>query len=184
MCEGPRKPTTRTQPLPSKRPIRLLVLVLGIACRFAKKKLPIINRRVPNSHCIHADRAIKAFDVLELLQEAIERHEAPKYIRSDNGPEFIAGVIQRWLREHQVKTSTLIRAAREQNRYAESFNGRFRTECLNQELLYVLSQPTRTLQVARRQRPRWFSVTEATSTNIVQSGFAGLVSLSFENIER
>ena len=75
-----------------------------------------------------------------MLQEAIERHGAPKYIRSDNGPEFIAGVIQRWLRDHQIQTIYIDPGCPWQNGYAESFNGRFRRECLNRELLYTLSE--------------------------------------------
>jgi putative transposase len=55
-------------------------------------------------HCIHSDRAIKATDVLAVLEEAIEEHGAPEYIRSDNGPEFIATAIQQWLREKGIKT--------------------------------------------------------------------------------
>jgi transposase InsO family protein len=59
----------------------------------------LIDEYARECHCIHADRAIKAADVLELLQGALHRHGAPKYIRSDNGPEFSARVIQRWLRD-------------------------------------------------------------------------------------
>jgi len=78
--------------------------------------------------------------VLEVLQEAIEKHGAPEYIRSDNGPEFIASVIQRWLRENRIKTIYIEPGCPWQNGYAESFNGRFRRECLNRELLYTLSE--------------------------------------------
>ncbi len=70
----------------------------------------LIDEFTRECHCIHADRAIKATDVLDILQGAIERHGAPQYIRSDNGPEFIATAIQKWLKENNIKTSTLIRA--------------------------------------------------------------------------
>jgi putative transposase len=46
----------------------------------------LIDEYTRECHCIHADRAIKAIDVLELLQAAISEHGAPEYIRSDNGP--------------------------------------------------------------------------------------------------
>ena len=100
----------------------------------------LIDEYTRECHSIHADRTIKASDVLRVLQEAIERHGAPKYIRSDNGPEFIAGVIQRWLRDHQIQTIYIDPGCPWQNGYAESFNGRFRQECLNRELLYTLSE--------------------------------------------
>ena len=100
----------------------------------------LIDEYTRQCHSIHADRTIKASDVLRVLQEAIERHGAPQYIRSDNGPEFIAKVIQRWLRDHQIQTIYIEPGCPWQNGYAESFNGRFRQECLNRELLYTLSE--------------------------------------------
>ena len=57
-----------------------------------------------------------------------------------NGPEFIAQVIQRWLKEQQIKTIYIEPGCPWQNGYAESFNGRFRRECLNRELIYTLSE--------------------------------------------
>ena len=63
----------------------------------------LIDEFTRECHCIHADRTIKAADVLAVLQEAIEEQGAPEYIRSDNGPEFIAKIIQQWLRENNIK---------------------------------------------------------------------------------
>jgi len=100
----------------------------------------LIDEYTRECHCIHADRAIKAADVLALLQEAIARHGPPEYIRSDNGPEFIAKAIQGWLRDNNIKTIYIDPGCPWQNGYAESFNGRFRAECLNRELLYTLSE--------------------------------------------
>lgn len=100
----------------------------------------LIDEYTRECHCIHADRAIKASDVLRVLQEAIQRHGAPKYIRSDNGPEFIAKVIRRWLKGNHIDTLYIDPGCPWQNGYAESFNGRFRQECLNRELLYTLSE--------------------------------------------
>ncbi len=91
-------------------------------------------------HCIHSDRAIKATDVLDVLEEAIEEHGAPEYIRSDNGPEFIATAIQQWLREKGIKTIYIDPGCPWQNGYMESFNDKFRRECLNRELIYTLSE--------------------------------------------
>lgn len=64
----------------------------------------MIDEFTKECHCIHSDRAIKATDVLAVLEEAIEEHGAPEYIRSDNGPEFIATAIQQWLRDKGIKT--------------------------------------------------------------------------------
>ena len=100
----------------------------------------LIDEYTRECHFIHADRAIKAADVLEILQEAINRHGAPKYIRSDNGPEFIANAIQQWLKDNKIKTLYIDPGCPWQNGYVESFNGRFRQECLDRELIYTLSE--------------------------------------------
>ena len=42
--------------------------------------------------------------LLEWLQKAIAQHGAPEYLRSDNGSEFIAKIVQRWLAENKIKT--------------------------------------------------------------------------------
>jgi putative transposase len=100
----------------------------------------LIDEFTRECHCIHAERAIKATDVLDILQKAIERHGAPQYIRSDNGPEFIATAIQKWLKENNIKTLYIDPGCPWQNGYVESFNGRFREECLDRELIYTLSE--------------------------------------------
>jgi len=61
------------------------------------------------------------------------RYGIPRYIRSDNGSEFIAQKIQTWLRENQIKTRYIDPGSPWQNGYIESFHSRFRDECLNRE---------------------------------------------------
>lgn len=106
----------------------------------ALRTFNLVDEYTRECHCIHADRRIRATDVLALLQEVIEQHGAPEYIRSDNGPEFIAKAIQKWLRENEIKTIYIDPGCPWQNGYVESFNSRFRAECLNRELLYTLSE--------------------------------------------
>lgn len=64
----------------------------------------------------------------------------PQYLRSDNGPEFIAKEVQKWLKTHQIKTLYIEPGSPWQNGFAESFHGRFRDECLNQEQLWTLTE--------------------------------------------
>ena len=64
----------------------------------------------------------------------------PRYIRSDNGSEFIAQKIQTWLRENQIKTLYIDLGSPLQNGYIESFHSRFRDECLNREWLLNLRE--------------------------------------------
>ena len=69
--------------------------------------------------------------MLGLLKEVIASNGAPEYIRSDNGPEFIARAIQDWLSENQIKTIYIDPGCPWQNGYAESFNSRLRVEWLD-----------------------------------------------------
>ena len=71
--------------------------------------------------------------MLGLLKEAIASNGAPEYIRSDNGPEFIARAIQDWLSENQIKTIYIDPGCPWQNGYAESFNSRLRGEWLDRQ---------------------------------------------------
>jgi transposase InsO family protein len=79
-------------------------------------------------------RSIKATDVLEVLSQLILIRGAPRHIRSDNGPEFIAAAIRRFLSQTNVGTLYIEPGAPWQNGYAESFNARLRDELLSQEV--------------------------------------------------
>ncbi len=53
---------------------------------------------------LQRERALGVLDVLTWLERAIKAHGAPAYLRDDNGPEFIAHEVQRWLTEKQIET--------------------------------------------------------------------------------
>ena len=91
-------------------------------------------------HVLRADRALRSKDVLEWLSKAVEEHGAPQYLRSDNGPEFIAKEVQRWLAQNQIRTIYIDPGSPWQNGFVESFHGRFRDECLNREQLWTLTE--------------------------------------------
>jgi transposase InsO family protein len=84
---------------------------------------------------IAVGRRMNARDVVRALDEAVQRHGKPRHLRSDNGGEFIAGVLQRWLKERGILARFIEPGSPWQNGVNESFNGRFRDECLNRELL-------------------------------------------------
>lgn len=106
----------------------------------AVRTFNLIDEYTRECHCIWANRSIKSEDVLSQLKSAIELNGAPEFIRSDNGSEFIATVIQRWLKDNGIKTIYIEPGCPWQNGYAESFNSRFRQECLNREVLYTLRE--------------------------------------------
>jgi putative transposase len=83
---------------------------------------------------IRVGRRCKAKDVVAVQEELTTVYPAPTYIRSDNGPEFIAHELRRWA-EHKTTATVYIEPGSPwQNGFAESFNGRFRDEFLNTEL--------------------------------------------------
>lgn len=61
-------------------------------------------------------------------------------MRSDNGSEFIAKMVQRWLKENGIKTIYIEPGSPWQNGFVESFHGRFRDECLNRKQLWTLTE--------------------------------------------
>lgn len=102
--------------------------------------LTILDEHTRECHVLRVDRALRAQDVLAWLQKAVEQHGAPEYLRSDNGSEFIARIVQRWLAEKQIKTIYIEPGSPWQNGFVESFHGRFRDECLNREQLWTLTE--------------------------------------------
>ena len=106
----------------------------------ALRMLTILDEYTRECHVLWADRSLRSQDVLSWLQKTIEVHGAPAYLRSDNGSEFIAHEVQRWLAENRIKTIYIDPGSPWQNGFVESFHGRFRDECLNREQLWTLTE--------------------------------------------
>lgn len=97
------------------------------------KCLTVVDEFTREPLAIDVARGIRAARVIEVLERLIGERGPPAFIRSDNGPEFVAYAVQDWLRDRGVKTSYIHPGKPWQNARNESFNGRFRDECLNQE---------------------------------------------------
>ena len=104
------------------------------------RMLTILDEYTRECHVLWAERALKSADVLEWLQKAIAQHGAPEHLRSDNGSEFIAKIVQQWLKANAIKTIYIEPGSPWQNGFVESFHGRFRDECLNREQLWTLTE--------------------------------------------
>ena len=68
-----------------------------------------------------------------MLAQLVTTHGAPAYLRSDNGPEFVARAILEWLQHAGIATALNDPGKPWQNGTDESFNGKFRDECLSLE---------------------------------------------------
>ena len=98
------------------------------------KWLPICEEYSRESVALEVERRMDGSDVIRILDAAVaERGTAPEFIRSDNGPEFIAAAVQDWIRERGFKTLYIAPGSPWENPYSESFNSRFRDEFLNRE---------------------------------------------------
>jgi transposase InsO family protein len=75
-------------------------------------------------------RSITSEDVIDTLSELFAMRGVPEHIRSDNGPEFIAQAIRRWLGQLEIEALYIAPGSPWENGYAESFNSRFRDEFL------------------------------------------------------
>ncbi len=62
------------------------------------------------------------------------------FIRSDNGPEFIAEAVRKWISDVGAKTAYITPGSPWENGYVESFNARLRDELLNGEIFYTLKE--------------------------------------------
>ena len=76
---------------------------------------------------------IRSGGVIDVLARLIAERGAPKYLRSDNGPEFVSKAILKWIVDQGIGSALIDPGSPWQNGKIESFNGKFRNECLNVE---------------------------------------------------
>lgn len=71
--------------------------------------------------------------MIEILSQLISIHGAPRHLRSDNGPEFVAHAVLRWLVAENIDTAHIDPGKPWRNGTNESFNGKFRDKCLSMQ---------------------------------------------------
>lgn len=98
------------------------------------KLLPIEDEYTRECLALDVARGITSRDVIRTLARLFAERGAPRFIRSDNGPEFIAQAIRDWLPRSGVQTLYIEPGSPWENAYSESFNSRLRDELLNREL--------------------------------------------------
>jgi putative transposase len=82
---------------------------------------------------IEVDGHIRSGRVIEVLSRLVSQRGAPLYLRSDNGPEFVSRALLKWIVDQGIETALIDPGKPWQNGAAESFNGKFRDECLSLE---------------------------------------------------
>jgi len=97
------------------------------------KCLTVIDEWTRESLAIDVQGSIRSKRVIEVLTRLVSLHGAPLHMRSDNGPEFVSRAVLRWLQEAGIRTALIDPGKPWQNGADESFNGKFRDECLSTE---------------------------------------------------
>jgi len=95
------------------------------------KCLTIIDEFTRECLAIDVAGGIRSGRVIEVLAQLVSVHGAPRHLRSDNGPEFVACAILRWLQAAQIETALIDPGKPWQNGADESFNGKLRDEYLS-----------------------------------------------------
>ena len=113
--------------------------------------LSIIDEASRECLALPVARRLRSEDVLAALAELFISRGPPAHIRSDNGPEFVARAVQDWLGRIGVKTLYITPGSPWENGYCESFNGKLRDECLNQEIFYSLREARVVIEQWRNQ---------------------------------
>ena len=117
--------------------------MLNIVDEFSRECLAIKVARRLNSH-----------SVIETLADLFVLRGVPAHIRSDNGPEFIAGAVKSWIGAVGARTAYIERGSPWENGYVESFNGRLRDELLNGEIFTTLREAQIVIEAWRQHYNR------------------------------
>ena len=118
---------------------------LGFKC------LTVVDEYTRECLAITVDRSLPACRVLEVLGQLVARYGPPSYLRSDNGPEFIARRVRQWLACTGIATAYIDPGKPWQNGVGESFHSRFRDECLDREWFHTPQEARVLIEQYRRQ---------------------------------
>jgi len=106
---------------------------------------------------IETDTSLSGERVVRVLEGVLAKRDKPQVIQIDNGPEFRSKALDMWASKNEVKLHFIEPGKPQQNGLIESFNGRFRDECLNQEWFTSLHEARQLIEAWRMgyntQRP-------------------------------
>ena len=104
------------------------------------KILAVLDEFTRECLAIEVQRRMTHKEVIEALAELFIHRGTPEYIRSDNGSEFVAKPLRKWLKKADVNTAYIEPGSPWENGYIESFNARLRDELLNGEIFETLHE--------------------------------------------
>jgi putative transposase len=114
------------------------------------RMLCVIDEFTREALAIRVKRRLNSIDVLETLAELMIMRGPPTYVRSDNGPEFIAITLREWIAAVGSQTAYIEPGSPWENGYCESFNSKLRDELLDGEIFFSLAEAQVLIEAWRR----------------------------------
>jgi putative transposase len=112
----------------------------------AIKVLSVVDEYTRKCFRIEVDTSINGMRVTRVLSEIAQLEDLPQIIVIDNGPEFISNALDAWAYQRGVKLTFIRPGKPVENAYIESFNGRFRDECLNEHWFLSIEHARRIIE--------------------------------------
>jgi putative transposase len=114
------------------------------------KCLTVTDEWTKEGLAIEVDGRLRSGRVIEVLSRLVSERGAPLYLRSDNGPEFVSRALLAWIVDQGIETALIDPGKPWQNGAAESFNGKFRDECLSLEWFLSRAQAKVVIEAWRK----------------------------------
>jgi putative transposase len=112
--------------------------------------LTIVDNHTRESLATHVAQRIRGQEVVQVLERVVDEHGLPRAIQVDNGPEFISKDLDLWAYWNKVKLDFIRPGKPTDNAFIESFNARFRLECLNEHWFLSLDDAREKIEAWRR----------------------------------
>jgi putative transposase len=114
------------------------------------KVLTVMDEFTREGLALEVAASLPSHRVIQVLEDLVAMHGAPQFIRSDNGPEFIALAVRGWLARHHMTTLYIAPGCPWQNGHGERFNGTVRDECLNMHVFHSVAEARAIVAAYRR----------------------------------
>lgn len=118
------------------------------------KCLTVVDEWTREALAIEVAGSIRSKRVIEVLSRLVSSRGAPRFLRSDNGPEFVSMAVLSWLTQQGIDTAFIAPGKPYQNGTNESFNGKFRDECLSMEWFRTRAEATVVIEAWRQHYNR------------------------------
>ena len=115
------------------------------------KNLTVVDDATHEAVAIVPERALGSNQLVRILEQLAHTRGLPKAIRTDNGKEFCSRAMLNWAHTRGVQLFLIEPGKPNQNAYIESFNGRFRDECLNEHWFTSLQHARVVVETWRRE---------------------------------